>query len=181
MTHFNIYLILLSILLAIFIANTSLSNNNKIIISILNVIYLVYKIVIYLIYKIIGNKKNNNSLKELYVGSMVKFKSDNTTSDTITSDTITKYTITKPRLTRSPSTYGNDALEFEPVYDEMYTVISNYTDERNIIRENVWNIKRFGSPNAIMGFVLVEENNSYYVCITQTGFVNEPVEIEILN
>ncbi len=176
MTHFNIYLILLSILLAIFIANTSLSNNNKIIISMLNVIYLVYKIVIYLIYKIIGNKKNNNSLKELYVGAMVKFKSDN-----ITSDTITKDTITKPRLTRSPSTYGNNALEFVPVYDEMYTVISNYTDERNIIRENVWNIKRFGSPNAIMGFVLVEENNSYYVCITQTGFVNEPVEIEILD
>ena len=72
MTHFNIYLILLSILFSIFIANTSLSNNNKIIISILNVIYLIYKI--------IGNKNNNNSLN---VGAMVKIEK------------ITSYTITK--------------------------------------------------------------------------------------
>ena len=63
---------------------------------------------------------------------------------------------------------------------DAYEVISNYTDARNIIRENVWNIKRVGSPNAIMGFVLEEKNNSYYVCITQTGFFSEPVEIEIL-
>jgi hypothetical protein len=150
------------LLMAFFIANTTFSNTNKIImITILNSIYLMCKI--------INNKKNNN--KYIEIGTTFKF--------ILPTNNESKYTISKAILERSHSNYGDTTLEFKPNFEDVYVIISKYIDNRDNIRENVWNIKRISNTNNI-GFVLEKKNDTFFYCVTQQNCFSVPIEIQIV-